>query len=532
MTKILTLTTSILFTAQLLMAQLNMTLDAYVPYADNLNDVWGYVDTAGNEYALVGTVNGTSIVDVTDPSNPNQLFFIPGQHSTWRDLKTWQDHLYVTTEAIEGLLIVDLSKLPDSISTYKFNADSALGSAHNIYIDENGYAYLFGYNNYAHDVPTNERGAMILDLNQNPNVPVVVGSYNNFYCHDGFARGDTLWTAQIYEGDFGVVDVSDKANPVLLATQTTPGRFTHNVWLSDDGNTLFTTDEVSSGYVAAYDVSDIENITELDRYQSSPGRGVIPHNTHVHGNYLVNSYYKDGVNIIDATDPNALVEVGNFDTSPFISADGYAGCWGAYPFLPSGTILATDIEEGLFILTPNYTRACYLTGNITYNTAQGAIQATRVEFVGTDQYTFSDNSGDYLTGIGTPGLYTVRFYKAGCTTQIFTNVDMQSGQTTTLNADMECDLVGIADPDDAMLSLSAQPSVFNSETSILVKNNTGSFDDISIQVFDMNGKLVEQWTSDTPETVVNTGSNWASGTYNIVVSSPQFSQVSRVVKQP
>jgi len=50
-----------------------------------LNDVWGYVDEVGNEYAVIGTTKGTSIVDVTDPVNPQEIFWLDGAQSIWRD---------------------------------------------------------------------------------------------------------------------------------------------------------------------------------------------------------------------------------------------------------------------------------------------------------------------------------------------------------------------------------------------------------------------------------------------------------------
>ncbi|NBX78888.1 MAG: hypothetical protein EBQ94_00645, partial [Flavobacteriales bacterium] len=51
----------------------------------NLNDIWGYVDELGNEYAIVGTTKGTSIVNVSNPSNPTEVFWLPGTESIWRD---------------------------------------------------------------------------------------------------------------------------------------------------------------------------------------------------------------------------------------------------------------------------------------------------------------------------------------------------------------------------------------------------------------------------------------------------------------
>jgi choice-of-anchor B domain-containing protein len=135
-----------------------------------------------------------------------------------------------------------------------------------------------------------------------------------------------------------------------MATQATPSNFTHNSWISDDGATVFTTDEVSGAFVASYDVSDLTNIRELDRIQAwSNNTDVIPHNTHVDGDFLVTSYYRDGVSVVDASNPSNLIEVAYYDTSPDFEGGGFNGAWGAYPYLPSGNILVSDIENGLLV---------------------------------------------------------------------------------------------------------------------------------------------------------------------------------------
>ena len=43
-------------------------------------------------------------------------------------------------------------------------------------------------------------------------------------------------------------------------------------------------------------------------------------------------------------------EIAYYDTSPDYEGGEFEGCWGAYPFLPSGLILATDQQTGLHIL--------------------------------------------------------------------------------------------------------------------------------------------------------------------------------------
>ncbi len=62
-----------------IVAQLNMTQLGYLNVVSmhgnsEANDIWGYVDGNGNEYAIVGLNDGTSIVDVTDPANPFEVF--------------------------------------------------------------------------------------------------------------------------------------------------------------------------------------------------------------------------------------------------------------------------------------------------------------------------------------------------------------------------------------------------------------------------------------------------------------------------
>ena len=375
----------------------------------NLNDVWGYVDELGNEYAIVGTSKGTSVVDVTDPSNPFEVFWIAGSESIWRDPSVHGDYAYITTEASDGLLIIDLSPLPLSTvlptTLYTGPAGSPWQSAHTCFVDENGFAYIFGANR-------GNGGAIILDIQTDPMNPIEVGDFDTWYVHDGFVRNDTMYLAHISDGFFSLVDVTVKASPILLGTKTTPNNFTHNIWPSDNGQFVFTTDEISGAFIAAYDISDPLNIVEVDRIQNSPGQGVLPHNTHVLYNYLVTSYYADGIVIHDITHPNNIVKVGSYDTYP-TQTTGFDGCWGVYPFFSSGTILAADITEGLFILKPTYIQASYLEGTVTDASTLAPLNNVNVQIVSNDQIDHSNKLGAYATGILGVGNYSVTYSKVG-----------------------------------------------------------------------------------------------------------------------
>src|SRR5690606_10633454 len=187
-----------LLSGSLLLAQTNISLLGQLDYqalrSSPLSNLWGYTDEDGNEYALVG-VNGSgaddsgglSVVDLSDPANPVEVFFASAPPSTRREVKVWGDYAYVTTEANFGLQIVDLSPLPQSTDLpITLFQGQGWNTAHSLFIDENGRLYVHGSNR-------GEGGVIMYDLTQDPLAPVEVGEYSPYYCHDSFARGDTLY---------------------------------------------------------------------------------------------------------------------------------------------------------------------------------------------------------------------------------------------------------------------------------------------------------------------------------------------------
>jgi choice-of-anchor B domain-containing protein len=392
-----------------LRAQVNTSLLGQLSYSPNLNDIWGYA-AGGKEYALVGTTSGTSIVDVTNPAAPVEVVNVNGVNSIWRDLKTWGSYAYAVNEGGGGLQVINLANLPSSAPATTWTGGPLPGggslsfsTAHNLFIDENGIGYIIGANFGA-------GGAIMVDLAANPTNPPIVGVYNANYCHDLFVRNDVMYTAEIYTGRFAIVDVSNKANPVVLATQSTPNNFTHNVWLSDDGNTLYTTDETNGAGVAAYDISDPTDITFLDIVYSSLS-GAVPHNTFVVGDFLVTSQYKDGVTIVDASNPANLVQTGSYDTSP-LSGGGFDGCWGVYPYLPSGIVLASDQQQGLFVIDVTYAGAATLSGTVTDAGTGAPIFGASVAASGVGS-TSTNLFGQYSLAVPGPGSYSVTVAAAG-----------------------------------------------------------------------------------------------------------------------
>ena len=433
----------------------NMTLlGSYEWPSTEGNDIWGWVDPSGNEYALVGLVDGFACVNVTNPSNLIEEFYISDISSTWRDVKTWGNYAYVTTDVDQldpaGLLIIDLSDMsgntywhmtsfsnPQSGNIIEFNA------AHNLYIDENGICYIFGASNTSGGNTSD--GVIFLDVAANPINPVYLGEWDDEYIHDGMVRGDTLYAGCIYQGELYIIDVSNKSNPIVLGTHQTPNVFTHNAWISDDGNYVFTTDEKADSYIASYDISDISNIQEVDRVQSNPESNSIVHNTHVDGNFLVTSWYRDGTVVHDISNPENLIQVAYYDSynggGNLGPNDGFDGCWGTYPFLPSGNIISSDINSGangngrLLVYERGFTQACYLEGLVTDGITALSLSSVDVEILNTimPQNTFTNLSGFYDSGNADSGIFDVVFSKIGYISDTL-QVNLVSGQTVILDA--------------------------------------------------------------------------------------------------
>ena len=485
-----------LFAPYLLSAQSKLQLVGQLPYAPvSLAGCWHYVDSTGGEYGLIGTSTGLSIVDLSDPAQPAERFAVPGLTSTWREVKTWAGFAYVGTEASgSGITIVDLRSLPDTIYWKVWTGDSLriVDRSHTVQA-ENGFLYIFGGGNVTN-------GATIADLSD-PWNPQIVGTYTANYVHDGFIRGDTLWTSEIYAGQFGVVNLADKAAPQLLVTQPTPGAFNHNTGLSDDSRYLFSTDEKYGAPLGSFDVSDLDNITLLDQYFPSQKPTNMVHNVRVFGHYLINPSYGGQLTIVDATYPDNLIETA-------WTIMGNSLVWDADPYLPSGIVFATAKDEGLFVYQPTYQPAAWLVGLVT-DTATGLpLDNAKVFLFGTPNADTTLTSGQYKTGAATSGTYTVEVLRPGYVARTIPNVTLTSGQTTTLNIA----LGSIVGTNQALEEADSRvwPTVFSDRLTISLPTDSRF---TTAQLLDVQGKIVLERRLSGAMTELVVGGDLPKGAY-------------------
>jgi len=384
---------------------------------------WHHVDSLGNEYALVGTSKGLSIVDLTIPAQPAERFAVPGVANNWREVKTWAGFAYVGTEGNNsGITIVDLRNLPDTVTWktwYGPGMDTLIRRSHALACAD-GHLYIFGGTQW---------GTVICDL-ADPWNPEVKSIYNKEYVHDGYIRGDTFWASEIYAGRFSAFDVSDKTNPVLLATQPTPGRFNHNTWLSDNGRYLFSTDEKPNTPLGAFDISDLGNITQLDVYYPSKRPTFEVHNVRVLNDFLINPSYGGQLTIVDGHRPDNLIETAH-------ASLGNSLVWDADPYLPSGIVFATAKNEGLFVFQPTYQRAAYIEGRVTDAATGQPLPKVRVLVQTTPNSDVTRADGIFKTGAAQPGTYTLQVGKVGYKALIVPDVVVKTGETTWLELTLE-----------------------------------------------------------------------------------------------
>lgn len=352
-----------------------------------LNDVWGWTDPAtGREYALVGRMDGTAFVDVTDPFQPRYLGNLAktegSQSNTWRDMKVFKNHMFVVADGAgqHGMQIFDLTQLRDATEPREWEPTTLydeIASVHNVAInEETGFAYLVGSSGGGE---TCGGGSHIVDIND-PLNPVFVGCFahpntgrrNTGNSHDtqcvvyrgpdeDYAGREICVNAN--ETALSIADVTDKSNPVAVARAEYPNvAYAHQGWLTEDHAYFYSNDELDevSGQVEqtrtlVWDLRDLDDPLLVREYMN-PTK-VTDHNLYVRGDRLYMSNNRAGLRVLDISDPENPMEVGSFDTTPWSEdAAGFDGTWSVYPYFASGTILLSSRREGLFLVKPHEER--------------------------------------------------------------------------------------------------------------------------------------------------------------------------------
>ena len=365
----------------------DVDLVAFVPVGDlggdrgtRLNDIWGWTDPeTRRDYALVGRMDGTSFVDVTDPANPVVVGNLPKpegvQGSVWRDMKVHESHMFVVSDGApgHGMQVFDLTRLRDFSGTMLTFGEDAhydrINSVHNIVInEETGFAYAVGSRGGGE---TCGGGLHMIDI-RDPKNPTFAGCFadpntgssGTGYTHDAQCvkykgpdeeHRDKEICFGANENRLSIADVTDKENPVALSVgEYANFGYAHQGWLTEDQAYFFMGDEtdefraVPNTRTLIWDVKDLDDAQLVKEFFSDNTSS--DHNLYIVGDLMYQSNYNSGLRVFDISDPENPREVGFFDTVPGEDFPAMRGSWSNYPFFKSGIVVVTSGSEGLFVV--------------------------------------------------------------------------------------------------------------------------------------------------------------------------------------
>ena len=184
---------------------------------------------------------------------------------------------------------------------------------------------------FAYVVNETAGGLQIFDLTDARN-PQLVGNWNetfdsahNIGIYDGYAYIAGSKKDLVASG-MRILDLSDPLRPVDVGA-------THEIPFG--GNIRF------------WDVTDLAQPRAAGAWDA--GADATVHNVFVRGDTAYASYYAQGIQVLDISEPTAPQRVAFYDTRPGITS-GLEGVWGIYPFAASGNVYFSDMQLGLFVV--------------------------------------------------------------------------------------------------------------------------------------------------------------------------------------
>jgi choice-of-anchor B domain-containing protein len=450
-------------------------------FNNTYNEVWGIAQD-GREYAIIGSTAGTHIFDITDTAAISGPLFIPGSDQgtnlIHRDYHDYAGYLYIVAD--EGgsstLKVVDVSTLPDSVSVV-YSSNALFTTAHNIFIDS-AKARLYACGSDYSNID-------VISL-ADPENPTLLLDYDGVgYIHDVYVQNDT---AYLNAGGSGlhIVDFTNIASPQILGslTQYPYKGYNHSGWLSDDGSSYYLADENHGYKMKSIDVSDFGNIGVLDTFYSNVDPSSMAHNLIVKEDYLFVSHYHDGLQIFDISDPSNVLVIGYYDT--YLPADhiSYRGAWGVYPLLPSGLVLVSDMQTGLYVLD--------VSGAVCYNPSVGfssSVQNSEVDF--TDMSNISGPatySWDFGDGVGNSAGQNPNYTYLDTGTFTVCLIVTDSCGTNTLCKDVSISNTTAIHFSNGHLNWGISPNPFSNHFAL--RFSTEIHEEIEYSIYDVSGKRV------------------------------------------
>jgi len=325
------------------------------------------IQWCGDSRADPNADRGLMLWDVTNPGAPVQVGYLRTACCT-RGVHEFEVEHRSDLRRVFAYASVPTSRYPD--------ANTASG-----YRDENGDGdfRLFDITDPAHPVQVSDWG--IQDIGGPFDDGLGCDADSN-YGHGAEPSEDgKLVFLSYWDSGFVALDVTNPATPVFLGRTIYPVNAdgdAHSASFDDDRGLLFTADEdfcttsgpateKGLGYLRVYDYTNLASPVQIGEYRTpnslgpdSQGAGDYSiHNPLVVGTDLYLSWYSDGIRVVDASDPTALVEVAYFvpprTNNPVKPSQrgvlsNAPQVWGVAYDPATGLIYASDMNSGLWIL--------------------------------------------------------------------------------------------------------------------------------------------------------------------------------------
>jgi choice-of-anchor B domain-containing protein len=321
------------------------------------NGCWGF-NLNDNEYAIIGSTEGTHFFQLTENDKLKNCGFIEGKYASGlvvhREFKTYRNYAYsVCDEGGSSLQIIDLSHLPDSVVKVADIQNEFFGKVHNIFIDTT-YALLYACSvtPIINGLPQSLIPLRVFSI-QNPIQPVLLWEGPNDIpeVHDCFVQNNIAFLNCGFDG-IRIYNFSNPSAPIYLNNLNfyQDQGYNHQGWLSPSADNYFFTDETSGKRIKKCTVNDQFNLEITHLFGTNYLQNSIPHNLICDENFLYVAYYNEGLRIYDIRD--VPIEIAAFDTYNSNSTFNMNGAWGVYPF-DSGRIIISDRQGGLFLFRFN-----------------------------------------------------------------------------------------------------------------------------------------------------------------------------------
>ena len=330
-------------------------------YDNTYNECWGLV-VNDREFAVIGSTSGTHIFDITQPEISSQVAFVEGAYTgggvIHRDYHDFGGFLYIVCDegSSSTLQIIDISDLPNSAPII-YDSNDLFIKAHNIFIDTaTAKLYACASNNAMDVYDLSIKYDASQSIIQSATDPKLIYSYTGVgHVHDAYVRNDTAYLNCGNDGlrvmDFSMVDsTGDQPLQIGSLISYPDAGYNHSGWLSDDGSIYIMQDENHGYDVKILDVSDLNNINVVSVFNSGVDSESMAHNGIIKDNLAYIPYYHDGLRVFDISDPVNPIQVWEYDTYLTNSHTSYKGAWGVYPYLPSGNIIISDMQSGLYVV--------------------------------------------------------------------------------------------------------------------------------------------------------------------------------------